>query len=366
MQVRRITLRDFRNYARAEVVLEKGVTVLQGPVGAGKTNLLEAMYFGCVGRSFRTSNDRELIRFGASSTHVAVETRTAGSDHVLEAGLERPVRKVLKLDGVPAERLIDLEARPLLCVFLPDRMGLMKGPEGIRRAHLDEVTAAIWPSRRETRRSYARALAQRNSLLSRVRAGRASIDSLTGWNRELARSGHALMHDRREAVELLSPRFSARAGELGLAADASISYKPRSGAESAEELADELEESIAADLERGFTVHGPHRDDLAVELLARNVRRFGSQGQQRLALLALRRAEREALATVRGELPIFLLDDVLSELDTERRERLLELLRDDGQTVITTADPAALEEEGATRITVDAGTVVAHESRTPA
>src|SRR5438132_4569270 len=88
MQARRITLRDFRNYARAEVGLEKGLTVLQGPVGAGKTNLLEAIYFGCIGRSFRTSNDRELIRFGASSTYVAVETTTAGSDHVLEAGLE--------------------------------------------------------------------------------------------------------------------------------------------------------------------------------------------------------------------------------------------------------------------------------------
>ena len=107
MQVRRITLRDFRNYARAEVVLEKGVTVLQGPVGAGKTNLLEAIYFGCVGRSFRTSNDRELIRFGASSTHVAVETRTVGSDHVLEAGLERPARKVLKLDEASNKKAMD-------------------------------------------------------------------------------------------------------------------------------------------------------------------------------------------------------------------------------------------------------------------
>src|SRR2546422_5527522 len=90
MQARRITLRDFRNYARAEVGLEKGLTVLQGPVGAGKTNLLEAIYFGCIGRSFRTSNDRELIRFGASSTYVAVETTTAGSDHVLEAGVRAP------------------------------------------------------------------------------------------------------------------------------------------------------------------------------------------------------------------------------------------------------------------------------------
>jgi DNA replication and repair protein RecF len=357
MQVQRVALRDFRNYTRADVVLEEGIIALQGPVGAGKTNLLEAIYFGCLGRSFRTSNDRELIRFGERSTHVAVETTTDSTEHFLEAGIELAGRKVLKVDGARADRFVDLDTRPLLCVFVPDRLGLIKGAAGLRRAHLDEFTAALWPARRDTRRLYARALAQRNSLLARVRARRSSIDSLAGWSRELARHGFDLMEDRRQAVELLSSLFATRAAELGLESEGSLSYSPRSSASGPEALERELEESARADVERGFTMHGPHRDDLRVELLARNVRRFGSQGQQRLALLALLLAERDVLAAARRERPVLLLDDVLSELDGKRRSKLLDVLREGGQTVITTADPAAITDEEITRLAVSAGTI---------
>jgi DNA replication and repair protein RecF len=367
MRVRRVALRDFRNHVRTELALEDGVTVLQGPVGAGKTNLLEALYFGCAGRSFRTSNERELIRFGERSTYVSVETLGGGTEHLLEAALELPARKLLKVDGARSERVFDPDVRPLLCVFVPDRLGLVKGAAGLRRAHLDELVAALWPSRRQTRRSYARALAQRNSLLGRLRAGRVgSLSSLAGWNRELARHGFDLMADRRAAVALLSPRFAERAGELGLEHEASAAYKPRSHANSVEELEHELEESAEADAERGFTTHGPHRDDLGLELDERNVRRFGSQGQQRLVLLTLLLAERDALAAAHRELPVLLLDDVLSELDAERRERLLELLHEGGQTVITTADPRALEDQRLWRFTVRGGTAAVAEAGAPA
>jgi DNA replication and repair protein RecF len=342
VQVRRLTVRDFRNHERAELDLGGRVTVLEGPVGAGKTNLLEAIFVACTGRSFRTSNDRELIRFEAPLAITAVTIEDpVGLEHKLEVALQRDGAKVMKLDGARVERPADVDVRPLVCVFAPDRLELVKAAAGLRRAHLDEVVAALWPARRDTRRSYARALAQRNSLLGRVRAGHATPASLGSWTQELAKHGVQLMSDRTEVVSLLSPCFAARADELGLDGVAGLTYKPRSAAADPSGLEAELDASLSTDLERGFTTHGPHRDELSMDLDRRPLRRFGSQGQQRLALLALLLSERDVLAEARTGTPLLLLDDVLSELDDLRRDRLLDLLERGGQTLITTADPAA-------------------------
>ena len=360
MYVSGLRVRDFRNHERFELELQPGVTVLEGPVGSGKTNLLEAIYVACVGRSFRTSNDRELIRFDAPVARVTALVDDGRLDHRLEVAIQRSAAKVIKADGARLERPAEPDVRPLVCVFAPDRLELVKGAAGIRRAHLDEVVGALWPARRENRRSYARALAQRNSLLARVRSGSASPSSLGGWTKELARHGIQLMADRAEVVDLLSPRFAALGSELGLDGTPALVYRPRSSADSPEMLEEELEAKFDSDLERGFTTHGPHRDDLSLDRDGRSLRRFGSQGQQRLALLALLLAERDLLASSRSAMPVLLLDDVLSELDDERRERLLDLLERGGQTLLTTADPAAagarqsfarvqLTPEGATR-----------------
>lgn len=340
MFVRSLSVRDFRNHERTEIELQPGVTVLEGPVGSGKTNLLEALYVACVGRSFRTSNDRELIRFEAPVARVVVLV-DGGPEHRLEVAIQRSSAKVIKADGARLDRPASSDARPLVCVFAPDRLELVKGAAGIRRAHLDEVVSALWPARRETRRSYARSLAQRNSLLGRVRAGSASASALAVWTRELAQHGVQLMGDRREAVDLLSPRFAALGRDLGLVGSSTLVYRPRSPATSAAELEQELQSKLDSDLERGFTTHGPHRDDLSLDLDARSLRQYGSQGQQRLALLSLLVAERDLLASTRSAIPVLLLDDVMSELDEHRRERLLDLVEREGQTLLTTADPAA-------------------------
>jgi DNA replication and repair protein RecF len=340
--VRNLSVRDFRNHERIEVELQSGVTVFEGPVGSGKTNLLEALYVACLGRSFRTSNDRELIRFDAPVARVTVVVVDGGLEHRLEVVIQRSSAKVIRVDGARLERPAEPDARPLVCVFAPDRLELVKGAAGVRRAHLDEVVAALWPARRRTRRSYTRALAQRNSLLARVRAGNASLSSLGGWTTELAQHGVQLMADRRQAVELLSPRFAELGLELGLEGFPALVYRPRSAATASEELEHELEWKLESDLDRGFTTHGPHRDDLSLDLDGRSLRRFGSQGQQRLGLLALLIAERDVLASTRTATPLLLLDDVLSELDGRRRERLLDLLDREGQTLLTTADPVAV------------------------
>ncbi len=345
MLVRSVEMRDFRTYARASARLGDGLTVVHGPNGAGKSNLLEAIYFGCTARSPRTRNDRELVRFGAPATRVTVSLLDGTRAHELTVAFgaaaagAQPARR-MTADGAPVERMLDVESRPLISVFLPDRLELIKGPPAVRRGHLDQFVAAIWPLRAARRREYSRVLAQRNALLGRIRSGRAAAETLPTWDRELAAAALALMADRSEAVALLSAPFTERAAQLGCAGELALEYRPRSRADDELEFRAELEERLSSDLERGFTGHGPHRDELAVRRDKRELRVYGSQGEQRLALLALLLAERSVLARERGRAPLMLLDDVMSELDAERRELLAGDLAAAGQSVIATTDLA--------------------------
>ncbi len=339
MRVTAVTLSDFRNYGCAEVEPGDRLTVVVGPNGAGKSNLLEALYFGCTARSPRTSKERELVRRGASVARVTVSTvGDEGEGNLLEAGFAPGEPKSLKVNGAAVDTLATTTARPLLSVFLPERLQLVKGPPGARRAHLDQLVAALWPSRVATRSAYSRALAQRNALLGRVRTGAGSVGSLTSWDAELARHGWRLMADRAEVLTRLAPLFSERARELGLPGESFLRYIPRSRASEPEELVAELHERHAADLDRGFTAHGPHRDEISLLHGDLPLRTYGSQGQQRVALLALLFAERDLLASERDRPPLMLLDDVMSELDDSRRELLSNLLRSSGQSLITTTD----------------------------
>ena len=339
MLVASVSLRNFRSYEGAAALLGGGLTVLWGPNGAGKTNLLEAVYFGCTGRSCRTASDRELVRFGQRTTRVVVAARDRDGEHELAVGFTPGEPKRTTVDGVAVERLLDAAARPLVSVFLPERLELVRGVPALRRAHLDQLVAALWPARALTRRTYAQVLGQRNALLARLRAGTASRASLDAWDRRLAETGIALMADRRRALGCIAEPFTEICGQLRLDGDPDVAYVPRSHASSATELAGELRERLAGDIDRGFTDHGPHRDDVVLRRGGRPLRSYGSQGQQRLALLALLLAERRVIARERGRAPLMLLDDVMSELDADRRAALSAILtQDGGQVLITTTE----------------------------
>ena len=360
MLAERLELRNFRNYERAEVELGEGLTMVTGRNGAGKTNLLEGLYFALTGRSCRTSSEREVVRYGAPAARAMARTRDdEGASHALEVGYEPGEPKQIRVDGSAVEGVSDPALRPLVNVFIPDRLALVKGAPSVRRAHLDQLAATLWPARAGERAAYARALAQRNAALARVRTGGAPPSLLDPWDAELARIGLDLMRARAEASGRLRPSFAARAAELGLPS-ADLGYRPCSTARDVDELHAEMVERRGSDLERGFTGHGPHRDDLALRHEGRALRAFGSQGQQRVGLLALLFAERDLLLE-RGRPPLMLLDDVASELDADRRERLAALVHAGGQVVISATEIEHVPrggDAGVARVEVESGRVV--------
>jgi DNA replication and repair protein RecF len=338
-----IEAKPLRSLERARVELPPGIVSVIGPNGAGKTNLVEALYFALTGRSFRTSDRRDLIPFGGSLARAEATIRDDdGIERRLLASVSRSEGRRHLLDGSPADPATIARSRPPVAVFAPDRLTLVKGPPAERRAHLDGFVAARWPARGELRRRFGQAVAQRNALLSRLAAGHGSPEDLRIWDAGMADAAAPLVEARAEAVAELAGPFATAAAELGLES-AALEYAPRA-AGSAEEIRVGLEERREQDIRLGRSSWGPHLDELKLNSGDRSLRRFGSQGQQRAALLALLFAEREALLAARRVTPLLLLDDVMSELDPGRRERLVARLDDGGQVLITAADAEQVPE----------------------
>lgn len=337
MLVTAVEASPLRSLSRARIELAPGILSLVGPNGVGKTNLLEALYFALTGRSFRTSDRRDLIPFGGSFARAEATIRDQdGIEHHLLASVSRAEGRRHLLDGNPGDPATLSRSRPPVAVFSPDRLSLIKGPPAERRAHLDGFIAARWPSRSELRRRFGQALAQRNALVSRLAAGYGAAGQLDAWDATVAESAAALIAARAEAVAELSEPFAGAAVELGLEGGGELEYAPRA-AGSAEEIRLGLAERRDADLRLGRTSWGPHLDEIKFNAATRSLRRYGSQGQQRAALLALLFAERDVLLAARQVVPLLLLDDVMSELDPDRRDRLVERLAAGGQAVISAA-----------------------------
>jgi DNA replication and repair protein RecF len=235
-------------------------------------------------------------------------------------------------------------------VFTPDRLAVVKGGPATRRAYLDRSLGRLFPSRAQLPRDYADAVGQRNAALRRVAAGVSSRDALSPWTDAVAETGASLVETRREALALLSPLFEEHAANLGLA-ETSTAYEGEPATTA------DLEARLERDLERGVTGLGPHLHEIRIEAGGRDLRSYGSQGEQRVAVLALVLAEATAIADRNGAAPLVLLDDVLSELDGDRRAALGELIRNGGQTLVTATAAAALPIEPAQSLLVTPGRV---------
>ena len=332
MVVAALECRGYRNLADQRTELGPGISVLHGPNAAGKTNLLEAIHFGLTGSSFRGGRDGDLIRFDDPAARVELELAGERPSRLLTA-VERGGERRRLLDGRP---VTSADRVPFLSVFHPDRLELVKGPPAHRRRQLDRAVAALWPARADLRARFGRTLAQRNALVSRVRGGVASPDGLAVWDERLAAEAVPLIESRAEVTAALAEPFAHFAAELGLG-EATVAYRPRAQPDR-EELAAELTRRRTEDLGRAYMSYGPQLDELELKLGGRALRRFGSQGQQRLALLALLFAERAALLEAGAPPPVMLLDDVMSELDPTRRALLVSVLEQAGQSLLTATE----------------------------
>lgn len=306
-----------------------------GPNGAGKTNLVEAIHVAAQGFSFRTRSDATLVRRGADTASVRVEGVRGAAPVGIDVRLGVREPKRLRLNGAAVSSTDELRTRVHALVFTPDRLAVVKGGPAARRAYFDRSLTRLLPARADAPVAYGATLGQRNAALRRVAAGLSPRDVLEPWTDALASAAAALVEARRETLRLLAAPFNERAGELGLEG-------ARLGYEATSPTAADLAARLDRDLERGSTGLGPHLDEIPVLAGDRDLRTFGSQGEQRLAVLALLLAEAELVLERAGVPPLLLLDDALSELDAARRRILSERLGVGGQAIVTATGAEAL------------------------
>jgi DNA replication and repair protein RecF len=407
MRIERLRLRDFRNYANLDLTLPPGLIVFGGRNAQGKSNILEAVTLGAMSKSFRTASERELVRWGAEGHFARVEMKVvrqrdevqievvvsdsgqpadaaagapAGSDIVPPAGLPR---KRIRVNGIP-RRAMDLVGQITVVIFSPSDLDLVIGSPSERRRFLDLTLCQVHPSYCRTLSQYQKVLLQRGALLRRVRDDKEDARALTFWDDQLTTLAAPIMRERASLVEHAGATASRvyfaldqsepedddpdlvdtgdlenggaeidhSGGEGTDTAGLQLVYRPSydgpldvSSAELISGMRARLRELRSREIAQGANVLGPHRDDLAFLSGGRDVSTYGSRGQQRSVALALKMAELDYIEHETGDQPILLLDDVLSELDVQRRADLLEAVRSLDQVLLTTADSTNLPKE---------------------
>jgi DNA replication and repair protein RecF len=322
-----------------------------GANGVGKTNLLEAMHVATQGFSPRTRSDSQVVRFGAEGTRAAVSGHRGEVALELEVTVRKGEGKRAGLNGAPLRAAEQLRTLVSTLVFTPDRLGVVKGPPAARRAYFDRILGRLAPARATLPAEYGAAVAQRNAALRRTATNVSGREAIEPWSERVVALGAELVAARLDMLALLGALFAARAAEFGLG-DVSLRY------DGEPPTPEGLAAALERDIERGLTSLGPHLDDVVLLADGRDLRSFGSQGEQRLALLALLLAEAETIADRTGVPPLLLLDDVLSELDPGRRQILAARVRSAGQALVTATDAAMLPAAPDQLLEVTPGTVL--------
>ena len=375
MQITELTLRSYRSYETLHLAFDPGVQIFLGANAQGKTNIIEALYYAAFGRSHRTSSDAELIRVGADGAHIGLSFRRHDVPGELSFTFARGARRRITYAG-ESLRQRDLVGLLPMVLFSPEDLFLVKGAPALRRRYLDAELSQASPAYYGELLRYTRILKQRNAVLKDIRERLAAPDDLPPWDAQLAKSAAYIVTRRIAAVAQLGALSARVQAVLAAGEELALAYEI-AGAGAEDFAEDDMTESLhvwynkmlcegrARDIARAATGVGPHLDDLVLRVGGMSLRSYGSQGQQRTGALALKLAELFYLQENIGEAPILLLDDVMSELDADRRRALLDFIRHERiQTFITATDAAYFPAErmGTYRY-VEAGTVRDEKSR---
>ncbi len=348
MHIEKIHLRNYRNYETLTLDFSSKINLFIGENAQGKTNLLEAIYFMAIGKSFRTAKDGDLIEIEKEGAYTTLLLRkNNGQQKRIEIGLDRLKNKKCKINGVPLDRMAELLGTLNVVIFSPEDLQIIKQGPSQRRDFLDGDLSQITPRYHHILGQYQKILRQRNQALKMKQFRQVDVEP---WNTQLVHYGTEIMVYRRAFIQglsiltrLMHRKITREKENLKLLYESSL---PLGKEEPTEEIKSRFLQELQAleeeEIKRGITLLGPHRDDLEFEINGKNVKKYGSQGQQRTTVLSLKMAELELMKKETGEYPVLLLDDVMSELDEHRQRDLLQSLKNI-QTFITSTSMESME-----------------------
>ncbi len=348
MNIEHLSLRNFRNATESEIEFSNGVNVICGANAAGKTNILESIFYFAAGKSFRNCKDRELIKFGCDKSNIAMRFSSGGNDYKMSATLSKGGRRVIKIGESTPLKMTEYIGKFRAVIFTPDHLSLVKGAPENRRRFLDLAICQSFPRYAPTLSEYNRVLAQKNALLKR---GNVIDELMQVYNERLASLAAVITINRKKYVLKLEEEAKKFLFDMsGGKEDLTLSYQTQAGDfETQEELRERYNtlfaEKAEFEKERFATLYGAHKDDFLVYINKKSVRMYGSQGQQRSTVLALKLAEGELSYKLTGEYPVFLLDDILSELDKDRKDYILSKTTE-RQVIITGCESEIFESKG--------------------
>lgn len=339
MQINSLTLKDFRSYKEKKIEFSPQVNVIVGKNAMGKTNILEAVFFMVLGKSFRTSREKEVVRLGEENGYIKGEFQNKYRDIDIEMFFNTSRKKAVKVDGIGLRKIGELLSSVNAVFFSPDELKLIKNSPDERRRFMNIILSQTSKSYYYLVARYEKVLANRNKLLKTSHDMTALSETIDIWNRALVDLAEKIYKERAKLIEELSP-FAKKAQDYlsGGREEIEIEYiSSFKGEDYAAKMLKGLEKSLEKDFKLGYTTLGVHRDEIDIYLNGKEVKSFGSQGQQRTVALSLKLAELEVMKNRVGEEPVLLLDDVFSELDKERRKKLLKFTSK-AQTIITCTD----------------------------